>query len=76
MSAGPTGGSSQVTTDELGPVFDFQKHKHQSPHSAIYMFTFGTAGYINRVDFPIDAFNFDDQGRLIRWQGSKLNWVY
>jgi hypothetical protein len=69
----PDGSIVADYTDELGPILSFQKHQHKYPRSAIYMFQFGASGYIERVDFPIDAFDFDDHGRLIKWHGRKLN---
>jgi hypothetical protein len=67
----PDGWIAAGYTDKLGPVFNFQKHQLKHPFPAIYMFTFGTSGYIERAELPPDGFHFDDQGRLIQWHGAK-----
>jgi hypothetical protein len=60
--------------DRLGPVETVQKHQNKDPASMIYSFEFNSAGYITRVDFPLDGFSFDEQGRLTRWHAGKWNY--
>jgi hypothetical protein len=58
-------------TDKLGPVRSVQKHPRNGP--ARYIFEFNPAGYITRVDLPLDGFDFDDKGRLEHWHGDKCD---
>src|SRR5437588_6366964 len=60
---------SATYADKLGPVMDFQKHHKKNHPSMIYHFNFNTAGYIERVDMPLEGFDFDEEGRLRRWHG-------
>jgi len=63
--------------DRLGPVMSVQKHEKMNPDShrspLIYLFQFNRAGYITRVDMPLDGFSFDEKGRLVHWHGDKAD---
>jgi hypothetical protein len=65
----PDGLITAVYADRLGPVIDFQKHQNKNPFPMIYDFTLNAAGYITRAEIPLDAFSFDEKGRLRRWHG-------
>jgi hypothetical protein len=68
----PDAWMSATYADRLGPVMDFQKHHKKNHPSMIYHLNFNAAGYIVRVDMPLEGFDFDDEGRLRRWHGENL----
>jgi len=59
--------------DRLGPVMSVQKHENKNPAPTIYTLEFNKAGYITRVDMPLDGFSFDEKGRLVHWHGDKAD---
>ena len=65
--------TSVAYTDRLGPVRDVQRHGNNSD-TKNYSFQLDVAGFVTRADLPLDAFSFDEKGRLTHWHGAKADY--